>query len=280
MTVAFDGGVVKSDTAIPVELQQALKEAVRYLENVPEEQKDYHHGSDNKVADLVHPSLFPVIYGRTRILPDRVIGLDDCLNSIGEGTLLSVPPEKEADIPRPDWGWNYNPRFNPYSRKFQWMPCDVEFTNDNNGCRIVSYINNLHPKENRTLYDVIEKIIARTIPLWDATLTNMENNRYSRIEYTCVDFLDHPEPESKAANEEEEESNEFWDRYSDWEKSRPIRLPEPAEFEPPNVDPVLKVDLRDDFAEEGLQVIVKLANIELTPEKPEYDGGSWHERGN
>jgi hypothetical protein len=26
-------------------------------------------------------------------------------------------------------------------------------------------------------------------------------------------------------------------------------------------------------------VIVKLANIELTPEKPEYEGGSWHIEG-
>jgi hypothetical protein len=24
---------------------------------------------------------------------------------------------------------------------------------------------------------------------------------------------------------------------------------------------------------------VKLANIELTPDKPEYDGGSWHVEG-
>ena len=34
-----------------------------------------------------------------------------------------------------------------------------------------------------------------------------------------------------------------------------------------------------DFGEQGLQVIVKLANIELTPEKPTYDGGSWHVEG-
>ena len=27
------------------------------------------------------------------------------------------------------------------------------------------------------------------------------------------------------------------------------------------------------------QVIVKLASIELTPEKPKYDGGSWHLEG-
>ncbi|GIJ97934.1 hypothetical protein Aspvir_000040 [Aspergillus viridinutans] len=47
--VAFDVGVVKSDVAIPEELRQALIEAVRPLEEVPEEQKDYHPGTDNKV---------------------------------------------------------------------------------------------------------------------------------------------------------------------------------------------------------------------------------------
>ena len=30
---------------------------------------------------------------------------------------------------------------------------------------------------------------------------------------------------------------------------------------------------------EKLQIIVKLANIHLTPEKPRYEGGSWHVEG-
>jgi len=34
-----------------------------------------------------------------------------------------------------------------------------------------------------------------------------------------------------------------------------------------------------DYGHRGLQVIVKLANIELTPEKPEYEGGTWHVEG-
>ena len=62
--VAFDAGVVKSDTQIPAELQQALRDAVHHLEDVAEEHKDYHPGSEKKVLDLVHPSLFPLVYGR------------------------------------------------------------------------------------------------------------------------------------------------------------------------------------------------------------------------
>jgi hypothetical protein len=36
-----------------------------------------------------------------------------------------------------------------------------------------------------------------------------------------------------------------------------------------------KINLETEFRDQGLQVIVKLASVELTPEKPEYDGGSW-----
>jgi hypothetical protein len=43
--------------------------------------------------------------------------------------------------------------------------------------------------------------------------------------------------------------------------------------------PERSVDLKRDYGERGLQVIVKLANIHLTPEKPRYEGGSWHVEG-
>lgn len=39
------------------------------------------------------------------------------------------------------------------------------------------------------------------------------------------------------------------------------------------------IRIQDDFRDEGLQVIVKLSSIELTPEKPVYEGGNWHIEG-
>jgi hypothetical protein len=50
-------------------------------------------------------------------------------------------------------------------------------------------------------------------------------------------------------------------------------------FRPPAPTTNAPVDLKRDYAHRGLQVIVKLANIHLTPEKPEYEGGSWHVEG-
>jgi hypothetical protein len=40
----------------------------------------------------------------------------------------------------------------------------------------MSYINNLHPKKDRSLYGVLEKLVAQTIPLWNITLSNLVNN--------------------------------------------------------------------------------------------------------
>ncbi|KAB8256690.1 hypothetical protein BDV32DRAFT_141025 [Aspergillus pseudonomiae] len=283
--VAFDAGVVKSDTAITKDLRQALKEAVRPLEDVPEEFKDYHPGSDDKVVDLVHPSLFPVVYGRTRVLHRKLIGLEDFENSIGEGKVLAVPTEEETttvddddDDDDDDDQWSSrNITHQPYSRKFQWLPCDVHFT-DTSECRIASYINNLHPKQHGPLYQVIEKILAQTIPLWNMTLTLVQDH-YSRIPYDKIEYDEHPEAEPQAANEEEEWSEEYNERWERWRQREPIRRPEPGKFTPHVIGAEGQVNLCEDFARNGLQVIVKLANIELTPDKPEYNGGSWHIEG-
>jgi hypothetical protein len=274
--VAFDVGVVKSDVAVSEELRQALIEAVRPLEEVPEEQKDYHPGTDGKVVDLVHPSLFPVIYGQTRILPDQLISLEAFASHIGEGEVLAVRPKQECVTKQSDYDYWYQRRpHRPYSLKFQWLPCDVHFGPDDE-CRIASYINNLHPQRHRGLYQVIERILAKTIPMWNTTLSLLEND-YKRIEYYEVEYEDHPEPEPEAADEDEEDDDEFCEKHWEWQRSQPVKRPEPGKFVPhPFYN---QISLRKEYAERGLQVIVKLANIELTPEKPEYEGGSWHIEG-
>ena len=122
----FDGDVVKSDTIIPPDLQAALKAAVEPLEDVPKHLKDWHSGSDDVVLDLVNPSLFPLVYGRTKVLKEGLTTLDDCIQRCGEGVV-------------PDWSgttrsYTYVPfpgRFLDtmfYSERFQWLPCEVEIS--------------------------------------------------------------------------------------------------------------------------------------------------------
>ncbi|UDD63118.1 hypothetical protein AFCA_010392 [Aspergillus flavus] len=226
--VVFDPGVVKSDIAISEELQNALKDDVRKLEDILTE-KDYHPGSGDRVVDLVHPSLFPVVFGRTRAISDSLINL----------SVASILSGKEY--------W-----------EFQWLPCDVDLLDDGS-CAIVSYINNLHPQQNARLYHVIEKIISQVIPLWNTTLTCVGLN-YRRIPYNGV--------EREGSGDDSSE-----DKQSRQVKT--IKVPEPGKFSPPRWNSS-KFDLHDEFRDTGLQIIVKLANIELTPEKPEYYGGAWH----
>lgn len=59
-----------------------------------------------------------------------------------------------------------------------------------------------------------------------------------------------------------------------WKKFREAKLPDPLPYVP--VDYAPEQSLREKFKEKGLQVIVKMASIELTPEKPEFPAGSWH----
>lgn len=55
----------RSDCLIPADIKLELLAAVASLESVPGSQKDWHPTSNGKVLDLVHPSLYPVVYGRS-----------------------------------------------------------------------------------------------------------------------------------------------------------------------------------------------------------------------
>jgi Protein of unknown function (DUF4246) len=150
--------------------------------------------------------------------------------------------------------------------------------------RIISYINNLHPDGHTALYDVIEDVIAASIPMWDITLAPLVDQgflHFQRIKYTglgsdpdpChMDREDGPPDDGGASGELRQE----WLKHI-----RRTVLPEPEVFSPDELKSPKPFSLKSTFGRLGrpLQVIVKLANIELTPEKPKYNGGSWHVEG-
>jgi Protein of unknown function (DUF4246) len=127
--IVYKGDVVKSDTAVSQETKASLQRAVAQLENVPDNLKDWHPGSDEQVLDLVHPSLFPLLYGRSRVLAvgEKTVSLHNCVARMGEGTIIPIP--QEAAPASSGAGWR-PPHKNPYSTKFQWLPCDVDITGD------------------------------------------------------------------------------------------------------------------------------------------------------
>ena len=157
--------------------------------------------------------------------------------------------------------------------------------------RILSYINNLHPKRHQDLYSIIPQIVAKAIPLWNRVLANVTLHqtvppRVTDWSNSYWGYADEEEPDRG----EDEDSDHYSQRRDEWMENRTVVPPEPEEFKTPAqrisddykypyVPPDLKpcVDLRKDFKD--LQIIVKLANIYLTPEKPNYYGGSWHVEG-
>lgn len=237
-------GVWQSDTLVDDALRSRLREAVRVLEEVPEAERDWHPGSNGQVLDLVHPSLFCLV---------RQVG----------GT-----PERAWQNPG-SRGARYE-----FSEKFQWLPTDAE-VGDDGDVVFRSYVNNVHPVAHRALAAVLPVLFARLRPLLENVLTDLRHPRPPRIEadpYTWYDQApdrpDDPSDDDEAYGARE--AMEDW-----WENRRPV-VPDAPVFVPPaSPDDSVRVDLRG----RRLQVIVKLATIHLTPDQPEYPGGSWHVEG-
>ncbi|KAK2007608.1 hypothetical protein LZ32DRAFT_632174 [Colletotrichum eremochloae] len=276
--------VIKADNIIPLEVKEKLKKGVAALEDVQEHEKDWHPGSDGKVLDLVHPSLCPLVYGVSRIVPDKRISLEDSLNACGTGQTIPVPEKKPADP---------SSREGLFSYKFQWLPCEIDI--EDGKPTITSYINNLHPQHHAGLYVTIEKVIAKALPLWDVIYRWHKDFEVLRIpckevgrdcQAGCTNYCTQEnrplEPGEDERNEEEYDSeDETWQRDDAWfDRTHPVKRPSVPDYKPMPLQPK-DVNLERGFLDDAdrIQVIVKLANIQLTPEKPTYDGGSWHIEG-
>jgi hypothetical protein len=109
------------------------------------------------IVHQAHASVCPLVYGRSRILPNRTIKRHNCLEACGEGDILSRPRNTGVDA-------QY--RFPLYDDSYQWLPFDVTISTKGSA-RIDSYINNLHPVKDKKLYSIISKAINHALPAWD-----------------------------------------------------------------------------------------------------------------
>jgi Protein of unknown function (DUF4246) len=90
------------------------------------------------------------------------------------------------------------------------------------------------------------------------------------IDFDEDEYLEHLD----MAEELDEEGKAEVKHMIKWKKIRDAILPEPEDFEPLTYS--CEVGLHEKFKKHGLQVIVKMATIELTPEKPDFPAGGWH----
>lgn len=275
--------IVKSDSMVPSELKEALKRGVRTLENVPDHKKDWHPDSNEMVLDLVHPSMCALIYGVSRALPTEIVPLEGCAKYCGEGELVAIPEEKPDNHTLELNGWG-NTLDLPAWGSYQWLPSNISL-DDNGSASISSYVNSLHPVKHAELYPVLAQFVDHAVPLWSEALSWFHNRIRISVDSTSDEDFYIPDGMKHDGASDHSEGSMFWyndDGYRDWkERVRVLKQQEPREWMPFSdvAGGTKPLDLRTKFAQSGLQVIFKLANIHLTPEKPEYDGGGWHVEG-
>lgn len=140
--VAFADGIV--DGALASRLRADVQRLIE-LEPV-----DYHPGSGTKVRDLVHPSLYPYIEGR----------------SAQQG----APPRDGA--PKQD-------RFGrPYEgSRYQWLPTPFAVAQDGT-VTIDSYINNLDRTRHAQAYDDLASLFSTALPLIESVVGYVDSTRF------------------------------------------------------------------------------------------------------
>ena len=139
--------MVKSDTLIASTLRASLRAAFNQLVEDQDSSPDWHPGTNDMVQNLVHPSMFPLVYDQSRVLRDEVVGVANAIDKRaekGEVALTPSPPSpgtQRWQSPAP--GRTHIPA-SYWSRNYQWLPASISFVSGG-GVRFTSYINNLHP---------------------------------------------------------------------------------------------------------------------------------------
>ncbi|TFK85149.1 hypothetical protein K466DRAFT_552529 [Polyporus arcularius HHB13444] len=254
-------GVYQSASLISPDLRSDLVRGIAVLEDVPEEERDWHPGSNRQVLDLVHPSLYCFRIGKTLVLSAeehrRVPGTDPLASYSLEEYLADREDFQDIEY---DLG-------SIISRDFQWLPTLFEVSEAGN-VEQQSYINNLHPIKHESLYPTISSVLQQFIPMFEKVLSDAASPVTKRaIEVDPIDWYSH------LSEKDYDEDGE--DAYEEWKENRWPLIPDPPSFVPPTDEDRVHVSLKG----RQIRVIVKLANIILTPENPSYSGGSWHVEG-
>ncbi|KAG0257337.1 hypothetical protein BG011_004011 [Mortierella polycephala] len=240
-------GIRRADGLVPQELKQRLMACVEKLKDIPDHLKDWHPGSNMQVLDLVHPSLFPLIAGRTLVTDKDAL---PPMDFIGQGKVLEKAP-RSGDVD------------SQYcSEEYQWLPTDFDVGPEGK-VKIKSYINNLHPIEHKEMYPVLEEIFEKFLPMFEEVLADMRgfSRKKPRLRVDAYDWYESPSDDL---------DDDGYDEYYENRVFKPLIIPE---FVP------REERQKYELTGKPLQVIVKLANIELTPENPKYKGGTWHVEG-
>ncbi|KAG8949549.1 hypothetical protein FRC04_008482 [Tulasnella sp. 424] len=265
-------GVYESDALIPEELRQRLLEAVKPLEGGPDEQKDWRPQCNNQVRDLVDPSLYCGVYGRTLAYHLH----KDCDDG-GPKKTGQLNHESHAAHVRecPEWA---------VSEQFTWIPTDFDITEDGRSAKAVEYINNVHPSRHSDLHKVIEEVVARFSFLWDRVLTDLHPR--NPVRYRINDSYEWDVSRDTAPYEDSYDDEDAWHRALEFWREDRFAIRPTVDSKEYTEDISSKKEL---YSVQGkrVQVFVKLFNIVLvlidvvcqTPENPIFLGTPWRVEG-
>ncbi|OAJ44877.1 hypothetical protein BDEG_28061 [Batrachochytrium dendrobatidis JEL423] len=242
----------------PVELTYILDNGIpdnvhtRLMTNVSDIEHGSNHNTGQMVHNLIDASMYSVVYGQTMIAPlsirlkyTTMVPCDILLST----QLVSNVPIIEGDS-----------EF--ISCKSQCLPSEFRVEQDGS-VAINSYINNLNPIWHRDMYKCIAKIFKCFVPMFESLFRTMDPVfKYIDI-CNGTDGYEPPSQSDRGGME------------SDTQVIRPVYVPILPKHFKSKYESAKPVSLRG----RNLQVIVKLTNIQLTPSKPKYNEGNWHNEG-
>lgn len=313
--------------------------------------------SSDQTRYIVDPSLYPFIYNHTgSLLRGGTVGMQQDLFSYANIESFPEPYIKNMRSSEAfDGVVSYSHSHGDvWSKRFQWLPCEVEFTEDHGTqVSIKSYINNLEPDRHHALYKTIEKLISASIQPWNLVLVEQKYPRtpprirtygyefepvypefaleldddldptdpeFKKAYELTQEFLNEPEPDDDDGEFEESDSSFEAEMYdmSDvltgdqlkfrvgwkWRRMKRVAHPEPGisftyhdwlvgktgraivekkrywdddmEDLPPDEDHVYRdFRIQDQFRQRGLQIVIKMLNIDLTPSRSDFPGEEW-----
>ena len=262
---AIDKCYYYDNTLLDTRIRPASIQGIWYKDNVNIDLSmivplwdDFQPQSNDMVVNIIHPSLYPIVFDVTRD---------------SNGDVISCNRSNDH-------------RWMPAS-KFQWIP--AEFKIVDNKTTILSYINNLH-HSNVTWYNAIASVFDEFVPLFSHVLTDycyplsanathdaifaegsakcLANKKEANEHCGYVEDCDGKDCDKQELHmiDERGEWNTIYNKYG-------LIDVEPQQFCTPRYRGL--IDLKNN----QLQVIVKMANVELTPEKPVFDVGKWHIEG-
>ncbi|KAK6351337.1 hypothetical protein TWF718_004501 [Orbilia javanica] len=301
-------GVWRTDNLVDSALLGEFADAVNAtLENIPEDQKDWRSWSGGRVLDLVNPSFWPLMYGKSTHVDT---GKPICGYSPQDYEPL-VKPRLEttttiggpSDGPSETLVKTTRSRHWSIGRHFCWLPSEFEIF-PSGETKIRSYINNLSlPEQKKQLYPLIERIFSRFVPLFNLVLADLKGGRQHHQRVGKLNGILQEDNLYGHGVISVEKHQKIWrgilDDFSNGrDSSESLRATTSRCYEPISPNPSDQYFLWDvgsiipnsewsppliseDLKLEGktVKVIVKMTNIHLTPRYPSYEGGDWHIEG-